>query len=486
MHDLPSVMLLQQSHATPRSGEDLEVFGKCAAQKYVNGKSGTLTSAVVETVKHAGLSPEQVKRVIEFANTDAYLSEHHKEGSDSKYVEFTGGPADPGEVLRDLNDGGGGTVFDRGLADYGLPPIQKSASVVDLASRNLEVLEKTAAASGYGPSLSDIAGDMANTANQRHQMPAHRGFDPFGEHGKRRQVAMLQAMGHTPVVAKHAEAELLDFDPGEAALKLAFAAVDTPLEFENPLAPAFEARDKLAGAAEHMTSELSMLEGQFRDALEDVYTHVKEAALSGTSLGQVMAAWQDVVPSEEYVKTAFAHIGTRLVDEEVFPALDAVGESLQKTAHVGMVNPEHPLVGSMAHYCLTLDKLAHTRAARDELAGQRDVLDDYIKEASIASSIGKAVKGVADKGGVVPKVLEAAKAVGKGAGSVTKGVGEVMFGTGSKGAATAGKVVGKAVQYSPHAAAATGALLATGKVKDKARRSRAYQNAKYYARSAVS
>ncbi len=483
-------MLLQQSHATPRSGEDLEVFGKYAAQKYINGDSGTLSDAVVETVKQAGLSPEQVRRVIEFANTDAYLTEHRKEGSDSKYVEFTGGPADPGEVLRDLNDGGGGTVFDRGLADYSLPPIQKTSSVGDLASRNLEVLEKTAAASGFGPTLSDIAGDMARTADSRHKMPAYQGFDPFGEHHKRRQVAMLSAMtGRSPVVVKHASAELLDFDPGETALAEAFASEDAPLEYENPLAPAFETRDKLAGAAEHMTAELTTLEGEFRDALEDVYLRVKEASLTGTSLGQVMAAWQQVVPDASYVKTAFSHIGTRLVDEEVFPALDAVGESLEKTAHVGTVNPEHPLVGSMAQYCLTLDKLSQVRAARDELAEQRDVMDVYIKEAGVARSageaVGRAVKGVSDSGGAIPKVLQAARTAGKGAGKATKGTGEFLFGTGSRGAAKAGNIAEKAVTYSPHAAVATGALVAADELHDRAKYSPTFQTAKNFLMSRI-
>jgi hypothetical protein len=128
MHDLPAVFLLQQEHAKAKSGEELEVFGKQAACQYVTGKAPTLNEAVVETIKHAGLSPEQVKRVIEFANVDAYLKEFNKEGSDHKYIEFDGGPADPSVILKDLNDGGGGTVFDRGTADYDQPPGQKAAS----------------------------------------------------------------------------------------------------------------------------------------------------------------------------------------------------------------------------------------------------------------------------------------------------------------------------------------------------------------------
>lgn len=121
MHDLPPTMLLQQSNSRSISGEELEIMGKYAASRYLGGECN-LTLAVVETVKKAGLSPEQVKRVAEFANTDAYLREFRKEGTANKVVEFVGGPADVSEILKDLNDGGGGTVFDNGSGDYNHAP----------------------------------------------------------------------------------------------------------------------------------------------------------------------------------------------------------------------------------------------------------------------------------------------------------------------------------------------------------------------------
>lgn len=119
-HDLPSITLVQQSNAKPKTGEELEVLGKQAAVRFLCGEQN-LTDAVVETVKKAGLSPEQVKRVVEFANTHAFLEEFKKEGN-HKVVEFSDGPADASAILKDLNDGGGGTVFDRGDGDYNTPP----------------------------------------------------------------------------------------------------------------------------------------------------------------------------------------------------------------------------------------------------------------------------------------------------------------------------------------------------------------------------
>jgi hypothetical protein len=153
MHELPAVTLLQQSSARPVDGDELETFGKHAASLYVGGQRPTLNDAVVEVVKHAGLSPEQVRRVIEFANNDAYLQEF-KQAGDHRVIEFQGGPADPGVVLRDLNDGGGGTVFDDGLGDYRAPPADSNK----LAAMNMAKLGADQRFTDqFGPRAPDLA-----------------------------------------------------------------------------------------------------------------------------------------------------------------------------------------------------------------------------------------------------------------------------------------------------------------------------------------
>lgn len=133
MSELQIHGLLQQLSAKEISGEHLEVLGKSASTMWCEGRAKTLNDAVVETVKHAGLSPEQVKRVVEFTNTSAYLTEFRKEGSANKVVSFgAGGPASPSAVLQDLNDGGGGSVFDPGNGDYHQPPREKTAAPNDI------------------------------------------------------------------------------------------------------------------------------------------------------------------------------------------------------------------------------------------------------------------------------------------------------------------------------------------------------------------
>lgn len=139
MPGLPSQIDFQQENARRVAAGDLEVMGKRASAAWSGGEFRTLGEAVVETVKHAGLSPEQVRRVVEFANTDAFLEAFHKLGSGHRYVDFGHGIlADPREVIRDLNDGGGGSVFDRGTADYDAPPpADKTASANPLADEVL-------------------------------------------------------------------------------------------------------------------------------------------------------------------------------------------------------------------------------------------------------------------------------------------------------------------------------------------------------------
>lgn len=120
----------QQAHARAVAPEDLELFGKKAAAVWSSGACSTLSDAVVSTIKHAHLSPEQVKRVVEFTNHSAYQNEFKKEGSNHRYIDFgEGGPANPSEVLKELNSGGTEVVTrENNLDDYNGPPPEKTAS----------------------------------------------------------------------------------------------------------------------------------------------------------------------------------------------------------------------------------------------------------------------------------------------------------------------------------------------------------------------
>ena len=352
MNDLPSTMLLQQVNARPVSGEDLEVFGKEAAIKYTRGDCGTLSEAVVETVKSAGLSPEQVRRVVELANTDAFLQAFRKEGQ-HKVVEFAGGPANYSDILKDLNDGGGGTVLDKGNNDYELPPpdVQKTAT------RNQERL----------------------------------GLE-------------------------------------ETKLAEAFNVDERPIPYADPFQDAMDMRDKLAAAYDGVSDVINSLEVHYLGTTDHLYEHVKQAALDGTALGQVVSAWSTVNTEPAFIKAAFEQMTPRLLRGQVFASKGAIGESLTKTASAGMVNPKHPLVETYGEFCETLTKLAKVRRTQESLVQSLDQITTFLKAAARGGLAGKVWKGMGE-------------AVGKAAPHVEKGVGKVV---GERAGAVAGKATRKA------------------------------------------
>lgn len=84
------------------SKEHLQDLGKQAALSHA--RSGhPMTEAVVSVLqKEAGLTPEHVKRVVEFANNEAYQDVYRAMDGEHRVVNIDGGPASPGQVLREL------------------------------------------------------------------------------------------------------------------------------------------------------------------------------------------------------------------------------------------------------------------------------------------------------------------------------------------------------------------------------------------------
>jgi hypothetical protein len=183
----------QQRQARPISGGELEEMGKSAAEGWSVGAYPSLHEAVVGTVKCARLSPEQVKRVVEFANTTAYLTEFRKEGMGHKYIDFgEGGPANPSTVLQDLNDGGGGTVFDTGktaslgVSAYATPPkpynpVEAEGSEKTASSTLRFVGDPFAEAYELRDTLEGQAGHVKEALRQESRNHAHFSADLYEE-----------------------------------------------------------------------------------------------------------------------------------------------------------------------------------------------------------------------------------------------------------------------------------------------------------------
>lgn len=369
MEELPTSLLTQQEQAKSRTGEELETFGKHASKLYLAGQCETLSEAVVESVKTAGLSPEQVRRVVEFTNTSAYLEKFSSAGPEHKVVVFDGGPASFPDVIRDLNDGSGGTVFDKAasMGDYALPP----------------------------PDVSQLASDN------------------------------LLRLGH--------------FDEKLAA---AFAVDEIPIPFEEPLREAADMKDKIAGLYNEATHELSGLETRYMDVCDLLFGQVKQASLDGVPLGHTIQIWQSVETNPEFCKVAFEMLAPRLVENEVFKTSVDIASSLEKTAGVGRVNPDHPMVGIFEDFCDTLMKMAATRAVQIDAADQLDVLSTFLKKASAAGEAAKETVGA------VPKVWKAVtEATAKASKPVDKYVTKAL-------GPSAGWAASRGLKYAPHIGAA--------------------------------
>jgi hypothetical protein len=417
MQDLPAQALLQQTHARPVSGEELEVLGKQAADIFRAGSCDSLSDAVVETVKKAGLSPEQVKRVIEFANTDTYIKEFNKEGQEHKFIEFLGGPADPSAVLKDLNDGGGGTVFDPGTNDYSHPPP--------------EPMRKTAAPVEEMTKTADVKSRLLRAASKM-------GGDEF-QAGLSAGLGIGGIAGGTALVLQQKRLKKegsADFDPVETAYEEMWDSKDPPIAYENPYEDAIAMRDKLAGAFDHVDAELSGLETMYMDISGRLYEKVKQAYMNETPLGHIVQAWSTVTDEPEFIKAAFRMMTPHLLRQGVVGSKTEMAESIEKTK-TAMVDRTHPLVVDFDEFCQILTKLAEKRLVRQEVAEGLEVMETFIKQAA--------------KVGILPKVFGGARRLAEPVGRAGTAVGEALGGTGSV-LHRYGHLAGAPIAFAPHVA----------------------------------
>jgi hypothetical protein len=332
MNDAPLQTVLQQRDARPVSGEHLEVLGKKAAEDWTLGKYASLNDAVVNTIRGEQLSPEQVCRVVEFTNGDAYLKEFRKESSGHKVIHFDCGPASPSQVLQDLNDGGGGSLWDRGTLDYSMPPSMAKRAC---AERGTTSLEKTASV-------------------------------------------------EAPKTASRYEEHLWEMLGGGREVGMAYA---------EPMRPLMDLRHKLAGARDALSAEIDSLEVDYAEVCNRLYGQVKQASLDGTSLGDIVNAWSEVTTEPVYVKVAFDVFAPRFQRDRLFESLDAIGASLEKRASRGQVNTEHPLVETYAEFVETLNKLASIRALQTELEEGASTTESLLKQGA-GGVVGAARKGL--------------------------------------------------------------------------------------------
>jgi hypothetical protein len=110
------------------SPTDLETMGKIAANRFLSGEM-SLNDAIVKMAREQpSISNHQVRRVVEFANQEAFQRLFEKQAGD-KNVEFP--IADPGHVLSSLNNSAKpGTVF-MSPSEYESGPVKHASADVE-------------------------------------------------------------------------------------------------------------------------------------------------------------------------------------------------------------------------------------------------------------------------------------------------------------------------------------------------------------------
>lgn len=430
MSDAPIQTILQQRDARPVSGEHLEVLGKKAASDFCEGKVASLHEALIDTLRDERLSPEQVKRVVEFCNGDAYLQEFRKLAA-HRVVHFDGGPADPAQVLQDLNDGGGGSVYDRGTLDYSRSPrdVHKEAAARTPEERLQRLLARRGETEEeFNANLKTASAEPADGAEQMEGMP------------KLPKAPSLPKLAAVESTYEDALWEL--FNNGQPA----------HIAFAEPLQPLVEVRSKLASARDQVASEIDMLEIDYAQAGTELYGHVKQAALEGTSLADVVKAWSSVNEDPLYVKIAFRIMTPLFQRDGVFAGYDALGESLMKQASAGDTNVEHPLVTSYGEFIDALNKLANMRVLHQEFADGAEKAELLMKQAASGGLVGAAKQGIsAASQGIdaaspaIAKFLVGAKDAKSLAPTISKG----LKGTAVVGGALAGNAALQSVTDRP-------------------------------------
>ena len=125
--DLPLGLARKETYAS-LSPSDLEQMGKRASNLYLaDGLS--LNEAVIKIAsEHPSISTHQIKRIVEFANTETFQRMFEKQAND-KNIEFP--LADPGVVLRSMNTSVQGHTMSSMPSEYMSEPVKMAHQDVE-------------------------------------------------------------------------------------------------------------------------------------------------------------------------------------------------------------------------------------------------------------------------------------------------------------------------------------------------------------------
>lgn len=107
--------------------DHLQSLGKTAA-RLAETAGLSLTDAVVQTLGHEKLNSEQVRRVVEHANIEAFNQKYASMSGDHRFVSIDDGPADPVQVLQSLGSAAQCREVVAEPSDYAMSPTKVASS----------------------------------------------------------------------------------------------------------------------------------------------------------------------------------------------------------------------------------------------------------------------------------------------------------------------------------------------------------------------
>jgi len=124
------------------SAEQLTQLGKTAAQT-AETSGMSLTDAAVRSIGMTKLNEQQIRRVVEAANHEAFHRKFASMDPSMRVVELDGGPADASAVIERLK-AASAPARARSMSEYSMEPVRKTASVSSQSGVH-DVSEKRAA-----------------------------------------------------------------------------------------------------------------------------------------------------------------------------------------------------------------------------------------------------------------------------------------------------------------------------------------------------
>lgn len=319
----------QQSGVSP---ELLETLGKQAAKRFLE-EGVALNDSITELAsQHPHLQNEHVKRIVEFANNEAF--QHLFQHSDDKNVHFD--VADPGVVIRDLKDGGSPAHDGKVLNASNKSDGKKSQVPATDAS--------------FGGS-SDYQEDPRN-------VQGGQGFD-----------GLDSALASQFLQDQHSGAS----GQGEA-IKTAF--VHTSGVHANPIDDVYDEHLKLKATEEKLAEAHEQFDLALQGAQEDFYHQAKREVLGhdGAGMPGVVQAVKLAAPSDSLAFQILKPVTERLVKEGALKKGD-----MDKLGSARILNPAHPLVSCVSGIVKAAQEKANAAAALKEVRAGLAQTDAFLR-----------------------------------------------------------------------------------------------------------